>query len=434
MSSSAPDAIEPIYTCAVDAPVQLFSGDATLTANGHSQQAHCVIRFSWSPNEGPEVEIQAQSLGLSAATTLTVPSLGLTAPVLGRRASFGTHAPSFLGLLNGSVRFGDPSALSRLVFHIANFPSVYGELVRRSSNLMRARVGLEAPPWVVTIDPVADEGDQHSSDLPTRISEVRGHAITHVGVLNRIDGQPFRAEDADEVLRDVGRTLSLARAAFSMPMLRVGFNAAHARVWECWTGFRTDAWRSHENWFAPLEPGILQSVFAGWRRQSNNSTNEVLDAAFHLYIDSHVPGLAAESRLVLAQSALEGLADGWPHPPRPGSLALPTFGSGAAARVAALSLSLGLPLSVPAGLANLAALTQPTLASPALDKVAWVRNSIAHLGLLPRLTGHPSRIRYEAKQFATQHLELALLRMLDADGMFIDRLGPSGQPRRLPWL
>jgi len=218
--------------------------------------------------------------------------------------------------------------------------------------------------------------------------------------VSRSDGQTFTAQDADEVLKDVGRTLSLARAAFSMPFLRVGFNSRNEKVWECWTGFRTEAWRSHENWFAPLEPAVLQSVFAGWRRHANTPVLEVLGAALHLYINSHAPGLATESRLVLAQAALEGLADGWPYPPATGSPGLPTFGSGAAAGVAVISQSLRLPLSVPATLTNLAALASPSANSPALDKVAWVRNSIAHLQLLPRLAAHPSRVRYEARQGA----------------------------------
>jgi hypothetical protein len=434
MSTPVPEAVESIYASEINEPIQLFSGEGSITNAGTSRAAPSEIRFTWTPNEGPEVETRGLFVDLNSSMTIDVPRLGLTAPLLGRSATFGTHEARFRGLLTGAVQFGEPSALTRLVFHIANFPFVYGDPVKRGSRLVRGRIRLEAAPWVVTIDPVVDERESGAPDLPSRLKEVRGYGITHVGQLTRSDAHAFSANQAEDILEDVGRTLSLARAAFSMPFLRVGFNAMNERVWECWTGFRTEAWRSHENWFDRLEPKVLQSVFSGWRSHANTPQLEVLDAALHLYINAHAPGLATESRLVLAQAALEGLADGWPHPPLPGSSPLPTFGSGAAARVAVISQSLQLPVDVPPILTNLAALDRPAANSPALDKVAWVRNSIAHLQLLPRLAAHPSLVRFEARQFATQHLELALLRMLSAEGMYRDRLDPASRTQRLPWL
>jgi hypothetical protein len=282
---------------------------------------------------------------------------------------------------------------------------------------------------------VPDEHEFGEPDLPDRISEARGYAITHVGSLTRADGGTFDVAAADEILRDITLTLSLARAAFSSPFLRSGYDAAGTKVWQCWSSFRTDEWNAYENWFSKMHPRILQSVFAGWRRLATSPDLEVINAAAHLYIDAHAPSLAIESKLVLAQAALEGLADGWPHPPLPASPPLPKFESGAAARVAQIAVSLGLPVTVPAPLRALAALPKPNANAPALDKMTWVRNSIAHLGNLPRLTGYPWRAKYEARQLAAWHLELALLRLLDASGPYLNRLTAQthGDVERLPW-
>jgi hypothetical protein len=367
-----------------------------------------------------------------------VPDLGLHVNVLGRRTGFGPHAPNFRGLLEGRVRFGASPSISRVEFHVANFPFVIGDVVKRGAGEVRGRIRLEASPWLVILDPVRDDHPPGELALPERAREVRGYAITHVGELSRLDGSPFGEGDADEILDDVTRTLSFARGAFSSPMLRTGFNEAGRETWTCWTGFRTDAAQAHETWFSKFEPGILSSVFSGWRAQAATANSEVLRAALHLFVNSHAPGLASESRLILAQAALEGLADGWPFPPLPGAPIVPRATDGrvtAAERIGKIAVSLGVPLSVPASLPHLASLAEPTPTATGPERMTWIRNKIAHLGNIPRLAEHPSRIRYEARQLATQYLELALLRLLEAEGKYLDRLSARmhSDVIKLPW-
>lgn len=181
-----------------------------------------------------------------------------------------------------------------------------------------------------------------------------------------------------------------------------------------------------------------QLIFAGWQRLGSSPDIEVLNAALHLFIDSHTPGLAMESKLVLAQAALEGLAEGWPFPPWANAPAIPAPPPGrepAWHKLCKIAVSLGIPLAVPASLQNLAALPDPTPAASALEKMTWIRNSVAHLGNIPRLARHSGRLRYEARQLAAWHLELALLRMLDATGVYLNRLTATHQwtTEPLPW-
>ncbi|REG20760.1 hypothetical protein ATI61_120116 [Archangium gephyra] len=432
-----PEALSSEYTCGVDEPINLYQGEGILSADGQKHRGQCLIRYSWHPYQGVEVLFPASIIALHDECDLEVPTIGLKASVLSRRSRISTHKePSFIGLLNGEVRMGQETGLTRVSFHVANFPFVLGDHLKRGTRRMRARIHMESAPWVINIDPVPDKHEFGEPNLAERISEARGYAITHVGSLCRADGATFDVTIADEILSDVGRTLGLARAALSKPFLRSGYDAAGAKVWQCWSAFHTDVWKAHENWFSKNHPQILQSVFVGWRQLATSPDLEIIKAAAHLYIDSHAPGLAMESKLVLTQAALEGLAAGWPYPPLHSSPSIPKFASEAAAHVAQIALSLGLPLTVPAPLQALAALPKPNANAPALEKMTWVRNSIAHLGNFPRLTAYPSQVTSEARQLAAWHLELALLRLLNASGLYLNRLTARthGDVERLPWL
>lgn len=428
--TSLPVALTPVFICDVDEPIPLYQGDGVLSIGGEDIRAHTEIRFAWAPHLGVSIRFHGLVRPEHGEATLRVPRIGLTAAVLPLRTRWGSEV-DFEGLLNGAVELGNPAAMARMIFHVPNFHSVIGRPIRRGQGSYAARFTLVSPPWSVTIDPVPCPASSGQTTLTSRLEQKRGSAITHVGDLERIDGADFSAAEAAEVLDDVGRTLSLARAGFSVPLLRIGFDRSGARVWETWTPFRTTAWRTHQNWFSTRDPGVLQSVFNGWR-QAPQATAEMLGAALNLYIDAHAPGLAVESRLVLMQAALEGMAEGWPHAPLPGSTTL--AGDGAAARISQITASLAMP-PLPQ-LTHLDALTLPPPRATLLDKMVWVRNSVAHLGNLPRLSAHPSLLRLEASQLAALTLELALLRMLDADGRYVNRVSADARwdTERLPWL
>jgi hypothetical protein len=314
---------------------------------------------------------------------------------------------------------GSASNLVSLSFHLGNFPFVVGEAVQRGASVINGRIHLEHGPWVIDIDPVPDKA---ATPLIDGLRESRGCAITHFGRLVRGDGATFSGDEADAVLRDLSRTLSFTRAAFSTPLLLTGYDSGSVPVWRCWSAYKTSSWSVHGNWFSTMYPAILRSVFAGWRNVSAGSDAEIINAAGHLYIDAHEVNLALESRLVIAQAALEGLADGWPFKPLAGAPTLTAFSGGAAQRIASIAVAVGLPIDVPASLGALAALDHPKASSPGLEKMTWVRNSVTHLGNFLRLTGQPWQVKFEAFELAASHLELALLRLLSAEGPHRDRL------------
>lgn len=428
-----PEAIEPLFQCDIDESLCLYEGEARLFVGEQSLSGPCELRFAWTPHSAVEFRITGSLPGASGTAFLEVANLGLRSEVLVRRSQSGTE-PLTEGMIDGPVEFGEPSSVSKVVFHVANFRAVFGEPIRREHAGIRGRIRLESGPWTVTIDPVAARQSVGPQSIFQRLEVRGGSAVTHVGVIARVDDAQFDARDAKEVLDDVGRTLSFAAASWCFPILRIGLDGDGRRRWQSWTAFRTEPWRQSQNWFSAQAPKILQSVFAGWRRPSPKETRLPLTAALGLYVDAHVPGMVTESRLVLLQAALEGLAEHWPFEPPDGWVRPPA--RGAAGRFLRVAASLGLPLSVPSPLKNLAALPHPSESASALEKMVWVRNAIAHLGDIAVLQPHPSLVRFEAKQIAALHVELAILRALGADGEYLNRTTATHayEAERLPWL
>ena len=440
-NSELPRALVPEYTCEVNQPVTLYKGVGVLETQNGEIPGNCVIRYSWNPTGGPEVVFCPfafapglfQSSLQNSERFLRVPSIGLRASLLARRTHLGQDI-SLIGILERDVRMGSPSGFSRVSFHLGNFQTVMGATFARGNGWTRGGIHLEDGPWVIDIDPIPQHGTNQA--FSQRLNDECGFGITHVGSVTRLDGNVFDVEAVDAVLAEVGRTICFARASQSYPILRSGYSLKGERVWRCWSGFHTDAWDSNTTWFSSHRPEILQEVFTGWRRLSGNENEEIIHAALGLYLDAHTPGLTSESRLILLQAALEGLATGWPFPPLPGSPAITGFNSGAARRIAEIAVSLGLPLQVPSALSELISLQHPLPNSPGLEKMAWVRNSIAHLGNYPRLAGHSNVVRYEAYQLAAWHLELALLRLLSVNGFYQNRVTIqwAGEVQQVPWF
>jgi hypothetical protein len=428
-----PPGLTPQYASAVNAPIALYEGPATLLVDGESLNTDVLIRFNLLHPQGPEVVCAALVRALDAATELKVPNEGLVASIRGRQFQVGDAGCGFVALLRGDVETGTRSGMHRILFHIANMPSVLGAWVTQGERASRARISLNDGTWQVNIDSVSEAFG--ARNLTDRINDVGGLAITHVGELRRVGGGSFNADDGQAVLRDVGRTLSFARAGWSLPFLLEGSDAAGNPIWRSWSSMRTTPFCRTAPWFSSFEPEILNTIFAGWRRMIVTPQGETISAALHLYLDAQEQGLAMESRLVLAQAALEGLADGWPHPPPAGTPSVAALNGEAAKRIASVGLSLGLDLEVPPVLTHLAALAKPSATSTVFEKMAWVRNSVAHLSNFPRLSGVDWRAKYEAAQFALWVLELALLRLLDADGRIRNRLTSSTQDHieKLPW-
>jgi hypothetical protein len=389
----------------------------------------------WQPVEGPQLVTDLQHPLLDDNCMVEFLDIGLTVKMWPRRISWGDAGGGTIGVITEPIEFGSFNNISMLKFHICNFPRVIGRTVRYDAILSRSRMEWRSESWSVVIDPVEHLVEIRSS-FENQLSDERGHAITHVGLLTRIDGAAMNFDETLAVLRDIASTLSFARGAFTTPMLMEAYDSSGLRVWQCWSACRSDAWRAHETWFSKQKPLILESVFSGWRRLSNEATFEIIRAAAHMFLDSHTPRLALESKLVLLQAALEGLAHVWPYPPLPNASQVPPMKSGAAKRIAAIPVSLGLRLDAdPAILPELAALPSPTSSAPMLEKVAWVRNSISHLNNWNRMAPYDWKLRREAKQVAAMHLELALLRLLDASGEYLNRLNADhhGQVAGLPW-
>jgi hypothetical protein len=168
------------------------------------------------------------------------------------------------------------------------------------------------------------------------------------------------------------------------------------------------------SWFDHDHPGALADVFAGmWPRWADPAGRQILQAAVALLVDSTAE-VNLESRIVLAQAALERLA--WQRLVIEGTWSRRKFkGTDAADKLRGLLAACGASAALPPAFTALAA--TPGLGSPA-DGPAFVvnvRNATVHP---PRSGSHflPSPAVVAAWRLAVEYEHRALLAWLGYRG------------------
>ncbi len=433
--------LEPIYSNQINQPITLYNGPCELGLPESSISANVHLYYAWRPNGGPEVEVLLPSfipsLNLMNGFSLRISALGLILGITGRRMTTSTNGVTRLwGLVEGRLRYGQQTGLTKMKFHVVNFQAVRGAHLRRGNNRIAGRIELANANWRIQVDPV--EGHGINQEFSQTLDDTKGYGITHIGCISKNDNSEFSADDCEPLLVALGKTLSFAGAVYTYPILWCGYSQTGTIVFRDWSRCRIDAYQNNTTWFSGSPPLGLQEVFNGWLQLSSHPDYETIVAAWGMYMDSHSPSVSQESELVIAQAALEGIETGWNFPPMNNFTTAPVFNPSATAadRIWSVANSLGMAPTAPQHFVQLNALAHPTPNAPVLEKVTWVRNSIAHLGNYPRLANQHDLVVYESWLYAVWLLELALLRLLDFPGPYQNRIAVQHhvQVEPVPWI
>jgi hypothetical protein len=132
------------------------------------------------------------------------------------------------------------------------------------------------------------------------LKETCGYGFTHLGVLDRLDGAPFQAADAERLLDTLAVFLSFARGAACGLPVRWGVGADGAISWECWGSAKVDAWKTPDNWFEEHHGKILSQVFPAFLAVSNDADlAEPFRLALHWYQKSKLRAGGMEGAIIL---------------------------------------------------------------------------------------------------------------------------------------
>ena len=140
--------------------------------------------------------------------------------------------------------------IGRVRFHVANLNEYVGVWIKHSEGDggYAGRLTLKDDPWLITIDNLVDNKPKQG-----RSSEYYGgYFITHVGVIERIDGDCFKLSDVREPLDKIRLFLGFVEARHCPPLLCVGEAETGDIVSYDYKAITVSSFRSRSNWCAPM--------------------------------------------------------------------------------------------------------------------------------------------------------------------------------------
>ena len=210
------------------------------------------------------------------------------------RCSSGGNDGNFVsGKIKKPIVQGKGQDLAYVLFHVVNFY----DFIEKPISLLEQ----DSSQWKLTLDQLDTAANNVKS-----LNSQGGFAITHVGKLEKLDGQTFSEEEATEFLKKFADFLSFARG-FRVPLiLLVGYDAENNEIWQHWDLSVGHSWKSVDSWFPTNKAKILADVFPGflrWWHDWKESERLVL----YSYLEANaIP--TVEIKIVLTQIALELIA------------------------------------------------------------------------------------------------------------------------------
>jgi hypothetical protein len=445
MRPTAPAPTSPVYeTRSANETVPLYSGDLELIGPSYSFSGHGTVGLSWlpSPRLAFEISGDARAGGQFPYGDLMLRLVALGAEAVARVQSSTTRLGSpgrgetnIRGSLE-QVLIGDSTiALAQVLFHIPNFPKFDGSPlevpVEAGKRIWRGRVELVVGDWQIILDERPELTLETGSGT---VLDLGGYAFTHTGSLRRLDGASFVASQASKVLEALGCALSFAAGRRTYPLLPVGFSGDE-QVWQQWDAPSVEPWTERVSWFPRQIPNSLESVVGGaLQRLADWDWRDTLMFALGSFCEAN--GRASlEPSLVLAQTGLELLA--WAILVlEEGMLSSEGFGKLAAHDRLRLLLSItDTPRDVPPLLDALRERAQRDgIDGP--EVLTVLRNKIVHPPRRGVFRSQDIDELSEGSLLALWYLELAILRFLGYQGLYVSRVSParfSGRAETVPW-
>lgn len=195
-----------------------------------------------------------------------------------------------------STRTG--AGLQSVRFNVLNFPSIS----KHDHPAM-----LQSEPWLIELRP-----HRNCSAVKDTLKVEGGYGLTHEGLLKRCDNQPFKAEDAEKVLRVLYFFLSFARGGNCGITRVVGTDNSGSKAWEQWGAYAAYPWFAVSSWLDHRHNNHeeLALAFPGFMRKISLGSYDIQDrvhTALYWYLRSNESN-SPYSAIILTQAALERLA------------------------------------------------------------------------------------------------------------------------------
>lgn len=432
-------ALRPLYTTAKpNENILLYDGllEISFEINEHPIKIEGTgqLEYLWFPSPHIQFIFSSQDEDISHVSSahwndlpssLTLSDIGVSVDISITSSSIGgSNGNSVSGRPKEAITKGQDQDLAYVLFHVVNFHNFRGGprsiLESSSKKRMMNRIVLEAEEWKITLDELENTNDNVKS-----LGTQGGFAITHVGKLEKLDGQTFSGEEAREFLKKFTDFLSFARG-FRVPVvLLVGYDAKGKKIWEYWEESLGNSWKYVPSWFPEQKGNKLAELFPGFLTWWQN-WEESARLALYWYLEANYTKINEQS-IILVQVALELIA--WVLiVEKDKTLSKTQFKKlPASDNLINLFSKFSIPLEIPFSSNLLTDLRQIASESNWIDAphaFTKIRNGIVHPETRKRNKIHnaPSLTKLGTAFLGLWYLELVLLAMFKYQGCYANRL------------
>jgi len=319
----------------------------------------------------------------------------------------------------------DVTNLKYITFYVLNLQESLGHSVRGRKNskytwLSRLKFGNEQ--WSVTLDKMEDY-----KAILEDLKGKDGYAFTYAGKLERINGDSFSSDEIHQVVHNVHDFLSFARGANTTPFYLMGYDKDDVLVWKDWSLRKCDRWTlTQDNWFCDQHSfEQLQELYPGWSMLFEDALwKEELPKIlyWYFYAGRNTDGAGTDGSLIIAVAALELFS--FNYLVRKTILrSKEKFESKQLSNNIFKTLNeLGIPTELPTQLEKLHTYSLGRNWQTGPKSIVELRNEIVHPD---RESAPSSHVCYEALQLAMWYIELMVLRLINYEGVYSNRLRSS---------
>ena len=323
--------------------------------------------------------------------------------------------------------------LKNTIFHLINFQNFLCA-TKHSSDFSFAvgtgqrrlgRVILKDSNWAIEIQALPQ-----TNEIVDQLTLHGGHAITHVGRLERVDGGSFSINAANNALTHLQHFLSFARGQWCAPFGIVGTSTRGEILYEDWSQRLVSPWATPPSWFDDLNGQWLADCYPGFiRLLKDPSLGKSVADALYWYLRSNRGGEGAgvDGGLLLAQAALERLANAYLQ-----KTSLSASGY-AAQRIRQMCEKLAIPIQLSKSTKNLRRARGQKTWIDGPGAISKIRNELIHAKSQLQVPLHS--VIWEASQLAHWYIELIILRLSGYNGHYSNRIVARhiGDKETVPW-
>lgn len=329
----------------------------------------------------------------------------------------------------------DNTEMTKVVFHLFNYKDTFGtgNIIDKGSDTIHLGIltNMESEDWIIEFQKKID-----NSQTIKKLKENGGYGLTHVGCFYRKDNKSFDGKDALKLLSHLNDFFTFSRGTFCHIVLPVGFNENNYRVWEILNS-PWKPWGYHNSWFDQRHCEQLSELFPKFLSKiQDEKWGKTLKKVIYWYARSNDSwGSGIDTGIILTQAAIERLSyeylvnhkkmidlDGFKRLKASDEFRL-------------LFASLEIPLEIPLTLQNITELAKKLKYSDSPHALTEIRNSIVHPENEKK--NEFDVVYYEAWSLGLWYLELAILKLCDYNGTYINRLSEKkyvGSIENVPWI